>query len=147
MVGAVGTFPARMSSCRSKGQLYRRLISHKSLNIHNPLFLRAPRPPSHLRDQLERPLIGPKVRDVKTGIGTYNANHRDIRKMQTFSKHLGACKYIDLALAEIPQDAVIICSLHRVAVDAGYFCIRELLGDLFFELLRALAYHRHPFAA
>ena len=82
-----------------------------------------------LGEQLEGAFAGAEVRDDAGQVGVDDPDQRDVRKMQALGDHLRADEDVDLAGAEVAQDAaIILLPLQRVGVHARDARVREELA-------------------
>ena len=60
-------------------------------------------PADHLREQLKRPLRGPKVGEAEADVRRDDAHQRHAREVVALGDHLGADEHVDLAGQESPE--------------------------------------------
>ena len=91
-----------------------------------------------LRDQLERALASPKIRNVQAQVRVDDSHERDIRKVQSLGDHLRADEDVDLREPEIAQNApVIFFAFENIAVHALNRGMRKQFPQRFLHLLGA----------
>ena len=120
------------------GELNRRMKGGEGLDEHLAFDVAAARAPGHLRQQLEGPLARAEIRLMQREVGVDDAHQGDVGEMQALGDHLRADEDVDLADAEVAQDAaVILLPLQGIGVHAHGPRVREELGQGGLDLLRA----------
>jgi len=129
------------------GKLNRRLAGQKGLNQNPPSFFASSGPSGRLTNQLERPLIRPKIRQRKRRVRTDNPHQRYVGKVQPLGQHLRARQNINAPLRKILQQPVIVFARHCIAVNPPQTRLRQFVFHFFFQTLRAQPNHRHSLPA
>ena len=91
-----------------EGELDGGLIGQEGLDDDHAGFFGSAGPACDLADELKGPLVGPKIRHGKAGVGADDAHERDIGEMQALGEHLGAGQDVDFAGGEVVEHPVVI---------------------------------------
>ena len=104
------------------------MIGRICLHHHMTGLLAATGAPSDLRDQLERALGRPEVREMQGAVGIDDSNQQHIRKVQALGDHLRPEQYIDSTFAKLRKDTLVTAGLaHRVAIHSCDRCLGKTL--------------------
>ena len=76
------------------------MVGHVALEDDLPRRLAAAGAARHLRQELERPLRRPEVRDAEAHVGVHDPDERHSREVVPLRDHLRADEHVDLPLLE-----------------------------------------------
>ena len=107
----------------------------------------APRPARDLREQLEGPLAGAKIRQRQPGVGAQHADQGHAREVVALGHHLGADQQIDLASGDPAQHRLDLIAGGHVAIEPRDPRLGIALGERGRDLLGAQALARDLAAA
>ncbi len=92
----------------------------EGLDQHPPAALPAPRPSRHLRQEVERPLAGPKIRQVERGVRRDHADEGHLREVEPLGDHLRADEEAHLPrLDRLVEVAVAAAARRGVPIHPG----------------------------
>ena len=112
------------------------MLRVKCLDDHSALLIPTSCPPRHLRQELKSSFTGPEIGESEGGISGNDPYQGHIRKIISFSNHLGPHQYVDLVLAEhlqYPKDMT--SSAGAVPIHPGYTSVWKDLLQFLLQLL------------
>src|SRR5690606_19984012 len=102
------------------------MLGVRCLNNHSTRDVASPCATTHLRNQLKRPLMRTKIREMHHAVGVEDANHPDFVEVEPLGNHLRPDKNMRIASFEIFKDRFMtFLPARRVAIHALAMRVRE----------------------